>query len=156
MLARRADMSLLHFECCPSSRELRPHGIMKSAGGSDWKKLESEEGVAIRGAGEKIGAAVLSWPGVTAQKHRFGGTELIYGERREIGHTHGDQMADIPFSTRMRAELVAAGRAEPHHILPETGWVSFYVRAEGDVERAIELFRLSYDLAVKQKQQTPA
>jgi len=116
--------------------------------------LESEAGVAIRDAGEKIRAAVLSWQGVTARPHRFGGTEYIYGERREIGHTHGDQMVDIPFSTRIRAELVAAGRAEPHHILPETGWVSFYLREAGDVERAIELFRMSYELAVKQKQTT--
>ena len=108
--------------------------------------------MAIRGAGEQIREAVAAWPGITAHPHRFGGTEYIYGERREIGHTHGDHMVDIPFSTRIRAELVAAGRAEPHHILPESGWVSFYLREAGDVERAIELFRMSYELAVKQKQ----
>jgi hypothetical protein len=35
-------------------------------------------------------------------------------------------------------------RALPHHILPESGWISFYLRAEGDVERALWLLRLSY------------
>ena len=122
--------------------------------GSGRQGKESEESLAIRGAGEQIREAVVAWPGITAHPHRFGGTEYIYGERREIGHTHGDQMVDIPFSTRIRAELVAAGRAEPHHILPETGWVSFYLREAGDVERAIELFRMSYELALKQKQTT--
>src|SRR5262249_4616957 len=103
----------------------------------------------------QIHQAVSAWSGVTAHPHRFGGTEYIYGERREIGHTHGDQMVDIPFSTRIRAELVAAGRAEPHHILPESGWVSFYLKQEADVKRAIELFRLSYELAAKQKHPQP-
>ena len=46
---------------------------------------------------------------------------------------------------------MAAGRAEPHHILPKSGWVSFYLREPADVARAIELLRMSFDLAVKQK-----
>jgi hypothetical protein len=43
--------------------------------------------------------------------------------------------------------LVAAGRAEPHHILPKSGWVSIYLRHASDVERAIELLRLSFEIA---------
>ncbi|HXQ38775.1 MAG TPA: luciferase family protein, partial [Anaerolineales bacterium] len=48
-------------------------------------------------------------------------------------------------------EIVAAGRAQPHHILPETGWVSFYLRGEADVEKAIALLHESYQIAQKQK-----
>jgi predicted DNA-binding protein (MmcQ/YjbR family) len=51
----------------------------------------------------------------------------------------------------MRSWPRAAGRAKPHHLLPETGWVSFYLRQPDDVAQAIELLRLSFDLAVKQK-----
>jgi len=58
---------------------------------------------------------------------------------------------DIPFPTKVRAELVAAGRAQPHHVLPESGWVSFYLRQEPDVEAAIELLRRSYEIALHQK-----
>jgi Family of unknown function (DUF5519) len=29
------------------------------------------------------------------------------------------------YPKKVRDEMVAAGEAEPHHILPETGWVSF-------------------------------
>ena len=105
----------------------------------------------VRGASKTIHAAVTSWPDVTAHPHRFGGTEYRLGERREIGHVHGDSLVDLPFPPQVRDEVVAAGRAQPHHILPDSGWVSFYVRESADVERAIELFRLSYDLAAKQR-----
>lgn len=104
----------------------------------------------ILGAREKIEAAVLSWPGVSALPHRFGGTEYRLG-KREIGHIHGDHLVDIPLPTRVRDQVVADGRAEPHHILPDSGWVSFYLRQAADIERAIDLLRLSFDLAVQQK-----
>ena len=74
--------------------------------------------------------------------------------KREIGHIHGDHLVDLPFPKKVRDEIVAAGRAQPHHILPETGWVSFYLRQEADVEQAIALLRESYEIAIKQKSQT--
>jgi len=95
-------------------------------------------------ASERIRREVASWPGVTAAPHRFGGVEFRVG-RREIGHLHGDRLADLPFPKRIRDELVSAGRAEPHHILPETGWVSYFMRTADDARGAIELFRLNYD-----------
>ncbi len=87
---------------------------------------------------------VLSWPNVTAHPHRFGGVEF-HVNQHEIGHLHGDHLADLPFSVRVRRELVADGRASPHHILPDTGWVSYYMRSAADLAGAIELFRLNYD-----------
>jgi hypothetical protein len=104
----------------------------------------------VRGAAERIKQAVLSWEDVEAHPHRFGGTEYRIG-RRELGHVHGNELVDIPFPKKVRDEIVAAGQAEPHHILPETGWVSFYIREEPDVERAIGLLRKSYEFAMKQK-----
>ncbi len=101
-------------------------------------------------AKEKIHTAVTSWPEVTAHPHRFGGTEYRLG-KRELGHIHDDHLVDLPFPKKMRDEIVAAGRAEPHHILPESGWVSFYLRAPADIERAIALFKQSFDLALAQR-----
>ena len=106
--------------------------------------------MSVRGANEQITQVVLSWQGVTAQPHRFGGTEYRLG-RREVGHIHGDYLVDIPFPKRVRDEVVAAGRAEPHHILPESGWVSFYLRQADDVPQAITLLRQSFELALKQR-----
>jgi hypothetical protein len=38
-----------------------------------------------------------------------------------------------------------------HHILPKSGWVSFYLRKPEAIAEAIALLRLSYEIAVKQK-----
>jgi hypothetical protein len=100
----------------------------------------------ISGAREKIENALHDWAGIEALPHRYGGTEYRLG-RREIGHVHGDYLVDIPFPKKVRDELVAAGRAEAHHILPQSGWVSFYIKQPGDVDRAIELLQYSFELA---------
>ena len=104
----------------------------------------------VRGAGDAIKNTVSAWDGVTAHAHRFGGTEFRL-ESREIGHVHGDGLVDVPFPTKIRNEIVSAGEAAPHHILPESGWVSFYLREPHDVERAIGLLRRSYEIAVSQR-----
>ena len=104
----------------------------------------------MQGANKIIHDVVLSWQGVEAKPHRFGGTEYIIG-KREIGHIHGDWLVDIPLPTRVRDEVIAKGLAEPHHILPESGWISKYLREQKDIAEAIELFKLSYDIAAKQK-----
>src|SRR5262249_40004983 len=89
-------------------------------------------------------AELERWEGVTVEAHRFGGIEFRV-DRREIGHLHGDRLADIPFPKSVRDELVAAGRAQRHHVLPDTGWVSRYIRGADDVQDVIALLRLAYD-----------
>ena len=106
--------------------------------------------MSVRGASKQIVDTLLTWEGIETHPHRFGGTEFRIG-KREIGHIHGDSLVDIPFPKKVRDEIVAAGEAQPHHILPETGWVSFYLREETDVERAIALLKRSYAIALKQK-----
>jgi hypothetical protein len=102
----------------------------------------------VNGAREKIYQTVVAWEGVASAPHRFGGIEFRYG-KRELGHLHGNSLLDIPFPRKVRDELVGCGRVAPHHILPESGWVSFYIRHEEDVDTAIELLNLSFDLAKK-------
>ena len=104
--------------------------------------------MAVSGAKQRIDDAVQGWRDVATRPHRFGGTEYRF-ERREIGHVHGDSLVDIPFPKKVRDELVTAGRAEPHHILPESGWVSIFLRQPSDVDRAIELLHLSYEMATQ-------
>jgi hypothetical protein len=45
----------------------------------------------------------------------------------------------------MREELVESGKAHLHHVLPQTGWVSYYLRSEEDVAGALDLFKKNYD-----------
>jgi hypothetical protein len=93
---------------------------------------------------KQIERVVAGWEGVSVEPHRFGGIEFKVG-RREIGHLHGNRLADLPFPVRVREQLVAEGKAQPHHVHPESGWVSFYIRDVTDVAAVIALFRLNYE-----------
>ena len=93
---------------------------------------------------QHIEQEVLTWPDVEAVPHRFGGREFRV-QGHEIGHLHGSRLADLPFPRRVRDELIAAGRAAPHHVLPDSGWVSFRIDGPAAVDAALALFRLNYD-----------
>ncbi|HEX9386329.1 MAG TPA: luciferase family protein [Anaerolineales bacterium] len=107
--------------------------------------------MSVSNAQKTITQALTTWEGVSTAPHRFGGVEYRLGTR-ELGHIHGDHLVDIPFPKKVRDEIVHTGLAEPHHILPETGWISFYLREESDVQKGIALLRRSYEIALRQKQ----
>jgi len=94
-------------------------------------------------AADAVREAVSSWPGVSEHPHRFGGIEFRVG-RRELGHLHAS-IADLPFTRQVRDEVIAAGRARRHHILPDSGWVTVPMRTAADAANVIELFRLNYE-----------
>ncbi len=91
----------------------------------------------------RIQRELSAWPGVTVAGHR-GGIIFFHVGQREIGHLHGERMADLPFPVRIREELVAAGKADFHYLHPKSGWVTCYIHNEGDIENILELFRLNY------------
>lgn len=93
---------------------------------------------------ENIKKEILSWPYVTSKPHRFGGLEFRINER-ELGHVHGDRLADLPFPMDVRNDLVNSGRVSPHHILPQSGWVSCWIKGEEDIPVVLELFKMRYD-----------
>ena len=98
----------------------------------------------MKHAADRIRLELERWPGVVAASHRFGGLEFRV-DRRELGHVHGNHLADLPFPIKVRNELIAAGRAQRHHVMPESGWISRYIRSDADVDDVIALFRMSYE-----------
>lgn len=94
--------------------------------------------------GASVAEVLQQWEGVSVLRHRFGGVEFRVGTR-EIGHVHVGGVADLLVSVRLRRDLVAAGRADAHHTLPHSGWISFRLRSEHDVPAAVALFRLNYE-----------
>jgi hypothetical protein len=93
---------------------------------------------------DKVQQELLSWPGVTMHDHRFGGVEFRVNGR-EMGHMHGGMLADLPFPKDVGKKLIEEGRASPHHVLPESGWISCYVNGIEGVHDVIELFRMQYE-----------
>jgi hypothetical protein len=95
-------------------------------------------------ASQRVSKEILRWPNVSSGQHRFGGLEFRVGAR-EMGHLHGDTVADLPFPMNIRNMLVNSGRVSPHHILPQSGWISKWIRSEEDVLQVIELFRMQFE-----------
>ena len=94
---------------------------------------------------ESIQKEILSWSFVTAEVHEFGGIEFRL-DKREMGHIHGERLVDLPFPMKIRNELVSSGRASPHHVMPQSGWVSYWIeKGEDDIGAIIGLFRLRYE-----------
>jgi RNA polymerase sigma factor (sigma-70 family) len=75
--------------------------------------------------GERIISEALSWPGVGRETGDFGSVVLRLGPR-ELGHLHGDAVADVPIE-----------RDDP-------GWVAVPLETEEDVQRALALLRANY------------
>jgi hypothetical protein len=103
---------------------------------------------------ESIQKEVQSWTFVTAEVNKFGGIEFRLN-KREMGHIHGERLVDLPFPMKIRNELVNSGRVSPHHVLPQSGWVSYWINnGEKDVPVVLELFRMRYEQLKPRSQPT--
>jgi luciferase-like monooxygenase len=108
--------------------------------------MSSDADLNAEAANAAVTAAVASWAEVSTHAHRFGGVEFRLG-RRELGHLHA-RIADVPLPRRIRDEVIAAGRGRPHHVLPESGWVTVPITTGAEVDNAIGVFELSYERAL--------
>lgn len=92
---------------------------------------------------DRLVEELSSWPGVSTNPHRFGGTEFRF-KAAEIGHIHPGGIVDIPFPRSVRDALLAEGLAQEHRWVPNSGWITFQIRGEDDFTHALWLMRLSY------------
>jgi len=91
---------------------------------------------------QEIENHALALPGVRLRAHRLGGIEFARGAQ-ELGHLHGNGLLDLFVGRRERDALIAAGRAEPHHVFAQSGWVSFWVRTPADTPCALGLLAIA-------------
>ena len=94
---------------------------------------------------EAVRRELLARPGVTEAAHRFDGGAVFLLGRRELGHLHGEHVADIPLPPPIRDALLAEGLLAPEHVDAESSWVSRRADGPGDVAQIVELFRISYE-----------
>jgi len=106
--------------------------------------LPEEKGAMDTVITKNVKQEILSWPGVTCNPYRFGGVEFRVN-KRDMGHIHGEKLADLPFPIGIRKELIASGKALPHIIYPESRWVSYIIHSEEDAPKIVDLFRLQYE-----------
>jgi hypothetical protein len=102
-------------------------------------------------ASDRIAAEVEGWAGVESGPGRFGSLRFTIG-RRELGHLHGDRIADLPLRPEVAGELIETGQARKHRFTPEgSGWVTVELDTDEDADRVIGLMRQSYDRAVEKR-----
>jgi len=91
-----------------------------------------------------IESIVRGWPGLRVGVHRFGGVGFFVGDK-ESSHIHGNGLLDCFVGRSRRDSLIESGRALPHHVFPRSGWISFWIRGEQDIDPALELIRIAME-----------
>ena len=86
--------------------------------------------------------AVSRKDAIQRRPHRFGGVGFFVGTT-EIGHLHGNGLLDLFVGKSFRTEQVSRGRALPHHVFPQSGWISFWLRSPADIAQALDLFEVA-------------
>jgi hypothetical protein len=97
----------------------------------------------MRSQAQKFEHEVSAWPHISVHPHRFGGREFLF-EKAEVGHVHMWGAVDVSFTLAIRDALLEEGLAEEHRWVPNSGWTTFHMRSEKDLEHALWLMRLSY------------
>jgi hypothetical protein len=92
---------------------------------------------------EALELEALCLPAVRVVAHRFGGTEFVDRNGRELGHLHGNGLLDVPIGRERAQALLAAGQVRPHHVFPCSKWVSFQIESLADVAFALDLLTTS-------------
>ena len=91
---------------------------------------------------ELFESAICRKYAIQRRPHRFGGVGFFVGTT-EIGHLHGNGLLDLFVGKSFRTDQVGRGRALPHHVFPESGWVSFWLRSPADIAQALDLFEIA-------------
>jgi hypothetical protein len=75
--------------------------------------------------------------------HRYGGIGFFV-RGKEMGHIHGNGLLDCLVGRENRDLLLrASAGVTAHHVFPQSGWISLFVKDRDDVERALELIQIA-------------
>lgn len=80
---------------------------------------------------------------MSTHPHRFGGKEFRFAAA-EVGHIHRGGVVDIPFPRSLRDALLLEDLAKEHRWVANSGWVTFHVHNDADLNHALWLMRISY------------
>lgn len=83
----------------------------------------------------------------TVTVHKYGGSQFNY-KTIEFAHLHSNGLLDVLLNRNLKQKLLEEGRILDHHVFPNTGWISFYIRERSDVDYAVYLLRIAYERTV--------
>ncbi len=91
----------------------------------------------------KLKETIATWPHVSVRPHMFSAEEFRF-DKAEIGHVHAWGAVDIPFTRAIREVLLEEHLAAEHRWVPNSGWTTFQIRSDKDLEHALWHMQLSY------------
>lgn len=94
-------------------------------------------------AARRLKDEVSLWPSMSVYPHRFAALEYRFGDA-EVGHVHFWGDVDIPFPRPIHNFLLAHNLAKQHRWIRDSGWTTFHIGGDQDIDHAIWLMRLSY------------
>jgi len=98
-------------------------------------------------AAQRIIAEALRWPGVERAAGHLGSVALLF-DQRELGHLHGDVVADVPLPHGSPlGEIEDAAASVEQRESPARGWVSVSLDTEQGMQNALALLRDNYKQA---------
>ena len=95
---------------------------------------------------ERIIAQALRWPGVSRERGQLGAVELRIGHR-ELGHLHGDAVADVPLAPTLQDQLLKDGVLQEQELRRNSGWATIPIETEEGARKALALLRVNYERA---------
>jgi hypothetical protein len=87
---------------------------------------------------------ILNLSGVTEQQNAGIHDDAFFVGPTMFMHIHGRGHCDIRLSKVDQERVLAESKARPHRWAPQSGYVTFIVKNEEDLEGAMELIRMSH------------
>src|SRR5438270_7397725 len=93
---------------------------------------------------EELRRRILNLPGVTERQDAGIHEDAFFVGPTMFMHIHGRGHCDIRLSKADQKQVLAAGKAKRHRWAPQAGYVTSIVKSEADLDRTMELIRMSY------------
>ena len=87
---------------------------------------------------------ILNLSGVTERQNAGIHEDAFFIGGTMFMHIHGHGHCDIRLSKGDQEQVLAEGKARPHRWAPEAGYVTCLVNDDKDLERAMDLIRMSH------------
>jgi hypothetical protein len=93
---------------------------------------------------QELRQRILNLPGVTERENAGIHEDAFFVGGKMFMHIHGHGHCDIQLAKADQERVLAEGKARTHRWAPETGYVTFVVNNEKDLEPAMDLIRMSH------------
>lgn len=102
---------------------------------------------------QELRQRILALPGVTERPNAGIHEDAFFVGRTMFMHIHGHGHCDIQLPLDRQQQVLAQGRALPHHWAPEKGFVTSLVTDERTLEAAMELIQIAHRSAVTRQKE---